>query len=156
MRGSRCGWCRAAKNAKQTQPHDTEPSPSGSETRRPPHFALNTPCIYPGGSQLLFPSPPFYCITRMSCPSDNAQAIDQSSFWTHGSLHWDAHRIGWAVAGGCSAAVSAITLWPKEPPDSYRPCERRPSSSLLSLFSITVGMPRSCVRRSTSELTWTQ
>ena len=90
----------------------------------------------------------------MSCPSDNTQAVDQSSFWNSGNIHWDAHRIGWAIAGGCSAVVSTITLLPKKPPGSYRPRERRPSSSLLSLFSITVGMPRSCVRRSTSELTW--
>ncbi|KAF7361848.1 hypothetical protein MVEN_00529300 [Mycena venus] len=35
-----------------------------------------------------------------TCPSDNAAAVDQSSFWDSGNLHWDKHRIGWAIAGG--------------------------------------------------------
>ncbi|KAI0294073.1 organic solute transporter Ostalpha-domain-containing protein [Multifurca ochricompacta] len=50
----------------------------------------------------------------MSCPSDNTQAVDQSSFWSQGSLHWDAHRVGWAIAGGCSVAtviISAISVF---------------------------------------------
>lgn len=42
---------------------------------------------------------------KMQCPSDNSPAIDQSSFWSSGNLHWDAHRIGWAVAGACTVAV---------------------------------------------------
>lgn len=51
----------------------------------------------------------------MSCPSDNTEAVDQSSFWTSGNIHWDAHRIGWAIAGGCSALVSTITLSKEAP-----------------------------------------
>lgn len=39
------------------------------------------------------------------CPSDNSQAIDQSSFWDFGSGPWDKHRIGWLVAGICSVVV---------------------------------------------------
>jgi hypothetical protein len=39
------------------------------------------------------------------CASENKEAIDQSSFWENGSLNWDAHRIGWAVAGACACAV---------------------------------------------------
>ncbi|KIL66240.1 hypothetical protein M378DRAFT_75551 [Amanita muscaria Koide BX008] len=35
----------------------------------------------------------------MRCPSENTARIDQSSFWTPGAWHWDAHRIGWTVAG---------------------------------------------------------
>ncbi|KAH9970660.1 organic solute transporter Ostalpha-domain-containing protein [Russula compacta] len=49
----------------------------------------------------------------MSCPSDNTQAVDQSSFWSSGNIHWDAHRVGWAVAGLCSlltVIISAITV----------------------------------------------
>jgi hypothetical protein len=33
-----------------------------------------------------------------TCPSDNTQAIDQSSFWANGTS-WDSHRTGWIVAG---------------------------------------------------------
>ncbi|KAF8262382.1 organic solute transporter Ostalpha-domain-containing protein [Lactarius quietus] len=46
----------------------------------------------------------------MSCPSDNAQAVDQTTFWGHGFHHWDAHRIGWAIAGGCSVLTVVISL----------------------------------------------
>lgn len=48
-----------------------------------------------------------------ACPSDNTDAVDQSSFWSSGSLNWDAHRVGWAVAGGCTIItllISAITV----------------------------------------------
>ena len=41
----------------------------------------------------------------MSCASDNTQAVDQSRFWSDGSLHWDAHRVGWTIAGACTAVV---------------------------------------------------
>ncbi|KAK7057130.1 organic solute transporter Ostalpha-domain-containing protein [Favolaschia claudopus] len=47
----------------------------------------------------------------MSCPSDNAAAIDQSSFWDSGNLHWDKHRIGWAIAGGTSALTVIISIF---------------------------------------------
>ena len=40
-----------------------------------------------------------------ACPSSNTDAVDQSSFWNSGSLNWDAHRVGWAVAGGCTVIV---------------------------------------------------
>ncbi|KAF8184088.1 DUF300-domain-containing protein [Mycena galopus ATCC 62051] len=44
------------------------------------------------------------------CPSDNAVAIDQSGFWDPGkSIDWDQHRIGWAIAGGCSLVTVIIT-----------------------------------------------
>lgn len=46
-----------------------------------------------------------------SCPSDNQQVIDESSFWSNGSLHWDAHRIGWAIAGGCAALTFLISVF---------------------------------------------
>ncbi|KJA14415.1 hypothetical protein HYPSUDRAFT_49204 [Hypholoma sublateritium FD-334 SS-4] len=45
----------------------------------------------------------------VNCPSDNSPAIDQSSFWSSGSLHWDAHRVGWAIAGACTAATLLIS-----------------------------------------------
>jgi hypothetical protein len=46
----------------------------------------------------------------MSCPSDNTQAVEQSGFWSEGSIHWDAHRVGWAIAGGSALLVRAISL----------------------------------------------
>lgn len=60
-------------------------------------------------SFLPFPNPhiPFGLsrITEMTCASDNTQAVDQSHFWSGGSIHWDAHRVGWAVAGACTVVV---------------------------------------------------
>jgi hypothetical protein len=59
-----------------------------------------------------------------TCESENTEAIDQSSFWDEVSIltlsccatadrrlfkngiHWDAHRIGWAVSGAFALAVS--------------------------------------------------
>lgn len=41
-----------------------------------------------------------------TCPSVNTAAVDQSSFWSDSSLHWNAHRIGWVIAGGCTVVVS--------------------------------------------------
>jgi len=49
----------------------------------------------------------------MSCASDNTQAVDQSHFWSDRSAHWDAHRVGWAIAGACTVLtviISAITV----------------------------------------------
>ncbi|KAH9970659.1 DUF300-domain-containing protein [Russula compacta] len=49
----------------------------------------------------------------MPCPSDNTQDIDQSTFWSGGSFHWDAHRAGWAIAGACALVtviISAISV----------------------------------------------
>ncbi|KAJ7770195.1 DUF300-domain-containing protein [Mycena maculata] len=45
-----------------------------------------------------------------TCPSDNSTAVDQSSFWDSGNLNWDAHRIGWAIAGGCTAVTVIISF----------------------------------------------
>ncbi|KAH7886596.1 organic solute transporter Ostalpha-domain-containing protein [Phlebopus sp. FC_14] len=45
-----------------------------------------------------------------TCPSSNSQYVDQSSFWSSGDLDWDAHRIGWAIAGGCAAVTVLISL----------------------------------------------
>jgi hypothetical protein len=47
----------------------------------------------------------------MTCASDNTQAVDQSHFWTDGSLHWDAHRVGWAIAGACTVVVRVYLLY---------------------------------------------
>ncbi|PPQ85983.1 hypothetical protein CVT25_001682 [Psilocybe cyanescens] len=45
----------------------------------------------------------------MPCPtSPNQVAIDQSQFWDENGMHWDSHRIGWAIAGVCAAL--AVTL----------------------------------------------
>ncbi|KAI0668072.1 DUF300-domain-containing protein [Trametes maxima] len=44
------------------------------------------------------------------CPSDNQQTIDQEGFWSTGGIHWDAHRIGWLIAGACAAVTVVLTL----------------------------------------------
>ncbi|KAJ3749905.1 organic solute transporter Ostalpha-domain-containing protein [Lentinula detonsa] len=43
-----------------------------------------------------------------TCPSDNQQTVDQTDFWTDGGIDWDAHRIGWAIAGACAAAACSF------------------------------------------------
>lgn len=45
-----------------------------------------------------------------TCPSDNTEAVDQSSFWSSGNLNWDEHRIGWAIAGGCAVLTVIISI----------------------------------------------
>ncbi|KAF5329863.1 hypothetical protein D9611_013451 [Ephemerocybe angulata] len=35
--------------------------------------------------------------------SENQLAIDESKFWDANGIHWSPHRIGWAIAGGCTA-----------------------------------------------------
>ncbi|WRT66011.1 uncharacterized protein IL334_002962 [Kwoniella shivajii] len=49
----------------------------------------------------------------MSCPSTNSNITDTSEdvFFSPDGIHWDAHRIGWAVAGGCAALTTLITLF---------------------------------------------
>jgi hypothetical protein len=47
----------------------------------------------------------------MPCQSsENQIAIDQSKFWDADGIHWEPHRIGWAVAGGCSVLVRSISV----------------------------------------------
>ncbi|KAJ3718494.1 organic solute transporter Ostalpha-domain-containing protein [Lentinula raphanica] len=46
-----------------------------------------------------------------TCPSDNQQSVDQTDFWTDGGINWDAHRIGWAIAGACAAATVIISFF---------------------------------------------
>ena len=42
----------------------------------------------------------------MRCTSsDNAAEIDQSTFWDPNGMHWDAHKIGWTIAGACALLV---------------------------------------------------
>ncbi|KAJ6586973.1 DUF300-domain-containing protein [Mycena vulgaris] len=47
----------------------------------------------------------------VTCPSDNTADVDQSSFWSSGNLNWDKHRIGWAIAGGCTAVTLIISFF---------------------------------------------
>ncbi|EMD36088.1 hypothetical protein CERSUDRAFT_115994 [Gelatoporia subvermispora B] len=44
------------------------------------------------------------------CPSDNSQAVEQDSFWSANGVNWDAHRIGWVIAGACAAATVILTI----------------------------------------------
>ena len=40
--------------------------------------------------------------------SENTIDIEQSNFWSSSNADWDAHRIGWAVAGGSTILVCFI------------------------------------------------
>ncbi|KAK8865604.1 hypothetical protein IAR55_000748 [Kwoniella newhampshirensis] len=46
----------------------------------------------------------------MACPTTTSRAVDDA-FWSPDGIHWDAHRIGWAVAGSCAALTALITLF---------------------------------------------
>ncbi|KAI0656125.1 DUF300-domain-containing protein [Cubamyces menziesii] len=43
------------------------------------------------------------------CPSDNKQVADQSGFWSSDGIDWDAHRIGWLIAGVCAVVTVILT-----------------------------------------------
>ncbi|KAF8060857.1 organic solute transporter Ostalpha-domain-containing protein [Lyophyllum atratum] len=47
---------------------------------------------------------------KPECGTDNAPAIDQSTFWDSNGVNWDTHRIGWAIAGGCACLTLIISL----------------------------------------------
>ncbi|KAH7914889.1 organic solute transporter Ostalpha-domain-containing protein [Hygrophoropsis aurantiaca] len=81
-----------------------------------------------------------------TCPSQNTEAVDQSSFWSSGSLDWDEHRIGWAIAGGCSVLTVLISMYSVLQHCRYynRPNEQRqilrvlympPVYAIISFFS---------------------
>ncbi|KAH6887355.1 organic solute transporter Ostalpha-domain-containing protein [Coprinopsis sp. MPI-PUGE-AT-0042] len=40
----------------------------------------------------------------------NKLEIDESHFWDADGAHWTAHRIGWAVAGGCTVLTVIISI----------------------------------------------
>ena len=48
-----------------------------------------------------------------TCEADNTAAVDQSDFWSSDGIDWDAHRIGWAISGGCAALVRPLQLCPR-------------------------------------------
>lgn len=53
-------------------------------------------------------------LTNTTCPLTNSQNLDASSFWDSSGLHWDAHRIGWAIAGGCTVLtflLGGTNIW---------------------------------------------
>jgi len=81
-----------------------------------------------------------------TCPSENTQAIDQSSFWDSGNVNWDEHRIGWAIAGGCAAVtvlISLVSVWqhcrnynkPNEQRQVLRVLYMPPVYAVVSFFS---------------------
>ncbi|ORY23937.1 organic solute transporter Ostalpha-domain-containing protein [Naematelia encephala] len=47
----------------------------------------------------------------MSCPSVNAAVEGDDCFFCSDGIHWDAHRIGWAVSGSCALVTTLITLF---------------------------------------------
>ncbi|KAI0086030.1 DUF300-domain-containing protein [Irpex rosettiformis] len=81
-----------------------------------------------------------------NCPSDNALDIDQSSFWDSNGINWDAHRIGWVIAGACAAAtviISAVNVFQHCLHYTNRPQQRQvlrilympPVYAVISFFS---------------------
>ncbi|KAH9929265.1 organic solute transporter Ostalpha-domain-containing protein [Fomitopsis serialis] len=45
------------------------------------------------------------------CPSDNTAVVQQDSFWSSSGINWDAHRIGWIIAGCCACVSVLLTLF---------------------------------------------
>lgn len=78
-----------------------------NDDSRPSSYSVSSSTL------LLLPSPPTRSAITMvaKCPSDNTEQINQSTFWDSGSKHWDAHRIGWSVAGGCALLVRKKDPW---------------------------------------------
>ncbi|EGN97669.1 hypothetical protein SERLA73DRAFT_184469 [Serpula lacrymans var. lacrymans S7.3] len=81
-----------------------------------------------------------------TCPSENTQAIDQTSFWSSSGLNWDEHRIGWAIAGGCTVLtviISSISVLqhcrnyhvPNEQRQVLRVLYMPPVYAIISFFS---------------------
>ncbi|KAJ7429278.1 DUF300-domain-containing protein [Mycena galericulata] len=83
----------------------------------------------------------------MKCPTDNAANVDQTDFWdpVHG-IDWDQHRIGWAIAGGCSVLTVIITIFsvlqhcrnytvPREQRQVIRILYMPPVYAVISFFS---------------------
>lgn len=50
-------------------------------------------------------------MVRHCIEEENTTEIDQSRFWDDNGIHWDAHRIGWTVAGCCAVATVIITAF---------------------------------------------
>lgn len=71
------------------------------------------------------------------CPSDNRQAVDQSGFWDSNGIEWDAHRIGWLIAGVCAAVVCTISHVRLRRPPADRKCAHRQSYSPPSMLAST-------------------
>ncbi|KAK4703675.1 hypothetical protein P7C70_g2541, partial [Phenoliferia sp. Uapishka_3] len=46
-------------------------------------------------------------LTNRTCPSINESTIDQEAFWNG---HWDAHKIGWLIAGVTAAVLAAFLM----------------------------------------------
>ncbi|KAF9032362.1 organic solute transporter Ostalpha-domain-containing protein [Panaeolus papilionaceus] len=48
----------------------------------------------------------------MTCDTSlNTVDVDQSDFWDTNGIHWDAHRIGWAIAGGTALLTIIISFF---------------------------------------------
>ncbi|EJT98287.1 DUF300-domain-containing protein [Dacryopinax primogenitus] len=46
-----------------------------------------------------------------TCPyTENTSAVDQSTFFETNGVDWDAHRIGWVVAGSFTAVTTLVTI----------------------------------------------
>jgi hypothetical protein len=73
--------------------------PSGARPSRGPTAAACVPFIQVRNSSVVS--------MAAVCPSTNAAGVEQAGFFSPGgSVDWDAHRIGWAIAG-----ATTIVTW---------------------------------------------
>jgi hypothetical protein len=92
-----------------------------------------------------------------TCPVENTAAIDQSSFWdgrfvpllllfhadslTRASHSWDAHEIGWLIAGVTAAVSTVITFYNVwlHARNYYKPKEQRQVIRILFMPAVYAG-----------------
>ncbi|BGP30803.1 hypothetical protein JCM10296v2_002560 [Rhodotorula toruloides] len=70
-----------------------------------------------------------------TCPVENTAAIDQSSFWDG---RWDAHEIGWLIAGVTAAVSTVITFYNVwlHARNYYKPKEQRQVIRILFMPAV--------------------
>lgn len=91
-----------------------------------------------------------------TCPVENTAAIDQSSFWDGrfvltpplsrgladpSSRSWDAHEIGWLIAGVTAAVSTVITFYNVwlHARNYYKPKEQRQVIRILFMPAVYAG-----------------
>lgn len=79
------------------------------------------------------------------CNATNTEVTDESNFFSENSINWDAHRIGWVIAGSMTILVShsIINLYRPISTNSallYRPSSSQPTQS-VSTQGTTIVQP---------------
>ncbi|KAI5476847.1 hypothetical protein MNV49_007143 [Pseudohyphozyma bogoriensis] len=71
-------------------------------------------------------------LTTTTCPEADTSAVDESKFLS-GGLNWDAHRVGWAIAGGCAVLTTltgGVNVW-RHARNYRKPLEQRQTIRIL-------------------------